>query len=137
MINHSLESSKDSDPTRRGVTSLNGNCVGILDIYGFEVFDQNGSVEQNLNLILSNKHVDACFSFVLLARFEQFCINYCNEKLHELFIELTLKSEQEDYAQEEIAWEPVEFIDNKPICDLIEMRPVSLIDLMVQDLIQA
>ena len=34
--------------------------------------------------------------------FEQFCINYCNEKLHELFIELTLKSEQEEYLEEEI-----------------------------------
>ena len=42
--------------------------IGILDIYGFEIFDQNG--------------------------FEQFCINYCNEKLQQIFIELTLKAEQ-------------------------------------------
>jgi len=34
--------------------------------------------------------------------FEQFCINYCNEKLQQLFIELTLKSEQEEYFQENI-----------------------------------
>lgn len=58
------------------MTSLNGNCVGILDIYGFEVLEQNS--------------------------FEQLCINYCNEKLHELFIELTLKSEQEEYVYEGI-----------------------------------
>ena len=42
--------------------------VGILDIYGFEIFAQNG--------------------------FEQFCINYVNEKLQQIFIELTLKAEQ-------------------------------------------
>ena len=35
--------------------------------------------------------------------FEQLCINYCNEKLHELFIDLTLKSEQQEYLNENIA----------------------------------
>ena len=42
--------------------------IGILDIYGFEIFHKNG--------------------------FEQFCINYVNEKLQQIFIELTLKAEQ-------------------------------------------
>lgn len=42
--------------------------IGILDIYGFEIFDSNG--------------------------FEQFCINFVNEKLQQIFIELTLKAEQ-------------------------------------------
>ena len=50
--------------------------MGILDIYGFEIFRQNS--------------------------FEQFCINYCNEKLQQLFIELTLKQEQEEYLREGI-----------------------------------
>ena len=52
------------------------NVMGLLDIYGFEIFGTNG--------------------------FEQFCINYCNEKLQQLFIELTLKSEQEEYLREGI-----------------------------------
>lgn len=32
--------------------------------------------------------------------FEQFIINYCNEKLQQIFIELTLKEEQEEYVKE-------------------------------------
>ena len=49
------------------VTTADVN-IGILDIYGFEIFMRNG--------------------------FEQFCINYVNEKLQQIFIELTLKAEQ-------------------------------------------
>ena len=52
------------------------NVIGVLDIYGFEVLQNNG--------------------------FEQMLINYCNEKLHQIFIELTLKSEQEEYLKEGI-----------------------------------
>jgi hypothetical protein len=50
--------------------------IGVLDIYGFEVFDVNG--------------------------FEQFCINYVNEKLQQVFIDLTLRAEQEEYKREGI-----------------------------------
>ncbi len=32
--------------------------------------------------------------------FEQFIINYCNEKLQQIFIELTLREEQEEYIRE-------------------------------------
>ena len=32
------------------------------------------------------------------------CINYCNEKLQQLFIELVLKQEQEEYMREGIEW---------------------------------
>lgn len=44
-----------------------------------------------------------CGLFCFPHSFEQFCINYCNEKLQQLFIELTLKSEQEEYEAEGIA----------------------------------
>ncbi|VDK37822.1 unnamed protein product [Gongylonema pulchrum] len=70
--------------------------IGILDIYGFEIFDNNG--------------------------FEQFCINFVNEKLQQIFIELTLKAEQEEYVSEGIRWTPIHFFNNKVVCDLIEAR---------------
>ncbi|XP_075381547.1 unconventional myosin-Ia isoform X1 [Mycteria americana] len=68
--------------------------MGVLDIYGFEIFQDNG--------------------------FEQFIINYCNEKLQQIFILMTLKEEQEEYVREGIQWTPVEFFDNSIICNLIE-----------------
>ena len=52
--------------------------------------------------------------------FEQFCINYVNEKLQQFFIELTLKAEQEEYNQEGIKWEPIKYFNNQIVCELIE-----------------
>lgn len=46
--------------------------------------------------------VDWSLTCSLLLSFEQFCINFCNEKLQQLFIQLTLKSEQEEYEMEGI-----------------------------------
>ncbi|MGH0143983.1 UNVERIFIED_CONTAM: hypothetical protein FKN15_038913 [Acipenser sinensis] len=54
--------------------------------------------------------------------FEQFCINFVNEKLQQIFIELTLKAEQEEYVQEGIKWSPIEYFNNKIVCDLIENK---------------
>lgn len=71
-------------------------AIGVLDIYGFEIFVKNG--------------------------FEQFCINFVNEKLQQIFIELTLKAEQEEYVREGITWTPIEFFNNKVVCDLIESK---------------
>ncbi|KFV71821.1 Unconventional myosin-Ia, partial [Dryobates pubescens] len=68
--------------------------MGVLDIYGTLLWQDNG--------------------------FEQFIINYCNEKLQQIFILMTLKEEQEEYVREGIQWTPVEFFDNSIICDLIE-----------------
>jgi myosin-1 len=55
--------------------------------------------------------------------FEQICINFVNEKLQQIFIELTLKAEQEEYAQEGIPWKDIPYNNNKPLCDLIENKP--------------
>ncbi|ORZ34063.1 P-loop containing nucleoside triphosphate hydrolase protein [Catenaria anguillulae PL171] len=68
--------------------------IGILDIYGFELFDKNS--------------------------FEQLCM--CNEMLQSAFINLTIKTEQEDYVAEGIQWTPIEFFDNRIVCELIEEK---------------
>ena len=68
--------------------------IGVLDIYGFEVLENNS--------------------------FEQFCINYCNEKLQQLFISLVLKQEQEEYAREGIEWSHIEYFDNASICTMMD-----------------
>ncbi|XP_025027120.1 unconventional myosin-Ie-like [Python bivittatus] len=80
--------------------------IGVLDIYGFEIFQKNG--------------------------FEQFCINFVNEKLQQIFIELTLKAEQEEYVQEGIRWNPIDYFNNKVVCDLIEnkVNPPGLMSIL-------
>uniref|UniRef100_A0A8C3ATH0 Osteoclast-stimulating factor 1 n=1 Tax=Cyclopterus lumpus TaxID=8103 RepID=A0A8C3ATH0_CYCLU len=80
--------------------------IGVLDIYGFEIFQRNG--------------------------FEQFCINFVNEKLQQIFIELTLKAEQDEYVQEGIQWTPIEYFNNKVVCDLIEskLNPLGLMSVL-------
>ncbi|KAK9470285.1 P-loop containing nucleoside triphosphate hydrolase protein [Dipodascopsis tothii] len=70
--------------------------IGILDIYGFEIFENNS--------------------------FEQICINYVNEKLQQIFIQLTLKTEQDEYVREQIKWTPINYFNNKIVCDLIEEK---------------
>lgn len=68
--------------------------IGVLDIYGFEKFPRNS--------------------------FEQFCINYANEKLQNLFIQQIFQLEQELYQKENIKWSFIDFVDNRPCIDLIE-----------------
>ena len=99
-INKSIKSVQNN----ASIKSRTKTVIGLLDIYGFEIFETN--------------------------LFEQFCINYCNEKLQQLFIELTLKQEQEEYKTENIAWEPVKYFNNEPICKMIENRHVGLIDVL-------
>uniref|UniRef100_A0A8D3EEU5 Unconventional myosin-Ic-like n=1 Tax=Scophthalmus maximus TaxID=52904 RepID=A0A8D3EEU5_SCOMX len=71
--------------------------------------------------------------YISSSSFEQFCINYCNEKLQQLFIELTLRSEQEEYETEGIAWETVQYFDNKIICDLIEEKHKGIISILDEE----
>jgi myosin-1 len=68
--------------------------VGVLDIYGFEIFDKNG--------------------------FEQICINYVNEKLQQIFVDLVLRAEQEEYTREGIVWAPIPYFNNSVVCELLD-----------------
>ncbi|EDO49515.1 predicted protein [Nematostella vectensis] len=81
--------------------------IGVLDIYGFEIFVDNS--------------------------FEQFIINYCNEKLQQIFIELTLKSEQEEYVREGIEWTTIEYFNNAVICELIEKNHSGILALLDEE----
>ncbi|KAK2501550.1 hypothetical protein MC885_004990, partial [Smutsia gigantea] len=103
LVNKINSSLVNKDFTRKTV-------IGLLDIYGFEVFDKNG--------------------------FEQFCINYCNEKLQQLLIESTLKAEQTEYEMEGIEWEPIQYFNNKIICDLVEERHKGIISILDEECIR-
>ncbi|XP_047173231.1 myosin-9-like isoform X2 [Vigna umbellata] len=80
------------------------SLIGVLDIYGFESFKANS--------------------------FEQFCINFTNEKLQQHFNQHVFKMEQEEYTKEEINWSYIEFVDNQDVLDLIEKKPGGIIALL-------
>jgi hypothetical protein len=83
-----------------------GRSIGILDIFGFEIFTKN--------------------------QFEQMCINFANEKLQQFFNSHTFKKEEEVYRTEQIAFDHVEYIDNQPVLDLIEKKPRGIL-LMIDE----
>uniref|UniRef100_H3C616 Myosin VB n=1 Tax=Tetraodon nigroviridis TaxID=99883 RepID=H3C616_TETNG len=87
-------------------SSKQHSFIGVLDIYGFETFEVNS--------------------------FEQFCINYANEKLQQQFNSHVFKLEQEEYMKEEIPWTMIEYYDNQPCIDLIEAR-LGVLDLLDEE----
>ncbi|XP_029315695.1 unconventional myosin-Ib isoform X4 [Cottoperca gobio] len=88
-------------------TKARHKVMGVLDIYGFEIFEENS--------------------------FEQFIINYCNEKLQQIFIELTLREEQEEYIREGIEWTNIEYFNNAIICDLIENHQNGILAMLDEE----
>ena len=82
--------------------------IGILDIFGFEIFKSNS--------------------------FEQLCINYTNEMLQQFFNANTFKLEEKIYRDEGIQFDHVDFIDNQPMIDLITKRPHGVLAMLDEEL---
>uniref|UniRef100_A0A8C5GV94 Myosin X n=1 Tax=Gouania willdenowi TaxID=441366 RepID=A0A8C5GV94_GOUWI len=80
--------------------------ISILDIFGFENFEVN--------------------------HFEQFNINYANEKLQEYFNKHIFSLEQLEYNKEGLAWEDINWMDNGECLDLIEKK-LGLLALMNEE----
>ncbi|KPJ05984.1 Myosin-VI [Papilio machaon] len=81
--------------------------IGVLDIAGFEYFQMNS--------------------------FEQFCINYCNEKLQQFFNERILKNEQDLYKREGLNVPEIRFVDNQDCIDLIESKNHGIFHLLDEE----
>ena len=61
-------------PLEKIIDDPSRTSINLLDIFGFEVFEKNF--------------------------FEQFCINFANEKLHQLYISYVFKSEIDEFIKE-------------------------------------
>ncbi|XP_055076956.1 unconventional myosin-IXAa isoform X5 [Periophthalmus magnuspinnatus] len=81
--------------------------IGVLDIFGFEDYENNS--------------------------FEQFCINFANERLQHYFNQHIFKLEQEEYRAEGISWSNIDYIDNTGCISLISRKPTALFHLLDEE----
>ncbi|KAB5521493.1 hypothetical protein DKX38_025812 [Salix brachista] len=86
---------------------ITGRSISILDIYGFESFKNNS--------------------------FEQFCINYANERLQQHFNRHLFKLKQQEYEEDGIDWAKVDFQDNQECLNLFEKKPLGLLSLLDEE----
>uniref|UniRef100_A0A673YG35 Unconventional myosin-IXAa-like n=1 Tax=Salmo trutta TaxID=8032 RepID=A0A673YG35_SALTR len=99
--NHALLNNKDLEHSAKILS------IGVLDIFGFEDYENNS--------------------------FEQFCINLANERLHHYFNQHLFKLEQEEYRAESISWHHIDYIDNTGCINLISKKPTALLHLLDEE----
>ncbi|XP_067897907.1 unconventional myosin-VIIa-like isoform X2 [Heterodontus francisci] len=95
----------DTHPTNN--SGKGWSSIGLLDIFGFENFNSNS--------------------------FEQLCINLANEHLQQFFVRYIFKQEQEEYIQENIGWQPIDFTDNQKTLDILAVKPMNVISLIDEE----
>ena len=80
--------------------------IGLLDIFGFECFKENS--------------------------FEQFCINYANEKLQNLYVEDIFKEIENMFKRENLTehYSQIEYKDNTIILDAMGKYPMGIFYLL-------
>ena len=78
--------------------------IGLLDIFGFEVFKFNS--------------------------FEQLCINFTNEKLQQFFLQSVFRAEQDEHAKEAVELSKIEIQDNQPCIDLLENKSTGIFSML-------
>ena len=82
-------------------------AIGVLDIFGFEIFDENS--------------------------LEQLCINYANERLQKQFTDTTFAQEEALYKEERIDYTPCEYADNIAVLELIHAKPNGILILLDEE----
>ncbi|XP_039546732.1 unconventional myosin-IXAa isoform X7 [Pimephales promelas] len=100
-INHALLNQRDLESSAKIL------AIGVLDIFGFEDYENNS--------------------------FEQFCINFANERLQHYFNQHIFKLEQEEYRAEGITWHNIDYIDNTGCINLISKKPTALLHLLDEE----
>ena len=76
--------------------------IGLLDIFGFEIFKFNS--------------------------IEQLCINYTNEKLQQLYINYVFKAEEKEFITQGLQdyLTELNFKDNQPVINLLDLAPTGI-----------
>ena len=78
--------------------------IGLLDVFGFEVFAVNS--------------------------FEQLCINYANERLHNFFLMRVFEVEIELYKMQNLQVPVLTYPDNSKVIELLEKSPTGIFPML-------